>query len=192
MHNKIGYFQHFLYCTTFYFDVLNHSGHTQVENTGAVCLLLVYKVLSRINRDTVAGRGTALQSHAPRQLQTHACTHTRVHARNHRAAVVMRWPRVLKNTDVHQEADILFSWCPALFQRWQLKSACLSVDFRRKPSPACARVHTCPTRMRVSRKLCRQPVMVYNQYCIYDACWLFSPKKKSKIRRELWVNCQNN
>lgn len=29
--------------------------------------------------ETVAGRGTSLQSHAPRQLHTHACTHA--HAR---------------------------------------------------------------------------------------------------------------
>lgn len=77
------FFHHFWYWNTFYLEMWHRFSRvifTQTESTGAVCLLLVCRVLSRINRDTVAGRGTALQSHAPRQLRTHACTHTHTRA----------------------------------------------------------------------------------------------------------------
>lgn len=103
-------------------------------------------------------------SHMLRGSSKHMPAHTHPHTHNHRAAVVMRWPRVFKNTDMHQEADILFSWCPALFQRWQLKSACLSVRFRRKPSRAHTHAqHACVCRNSTGHTS-QQLVTVYNQY----------------------------
>lgn len=61
----------------------------------------------RISCGTVAGRGAEPQLHARRQILTHACTLTLAGTRAARtAAVTMRRPEALKNTDMHQEADV--------------------------------------------------------------------------------------
>jgi len=106
-------------------------------NTGAVYLSAMSKALSwhpaellwRISCGTVAGRGAELQLHARRQIQTHAGTHIRwCTPTSGRAAVMMCRPEGLKNSNMHQEADVFSSWCPFMFQRRQLRSACLSSD----------------------------------------------------------------
>lgn len=158
---------------TFYFEIWHYFVHiisTQVENTCAVCLLL-----SRINRDTVAGRGTALQSHAPRQLQTHACTHTRTTAEQLSWCADQGCSKTLTciRRQTYFSADVRL-----VFWRWQLKSACLSVDFGGKPlSCVCTCAHmpntyVCAAIQQVTwaGNLSRSIIN------IYDTCWLFSHK----------------
>lgn len=82
MHSKYGCL--LLFWVPFYFESVHLIGKItsppkpQVQSVCPRCVKSCCGLT-----ETVAGRGTTLQSHAPRQLQTHACTHAHARARVH-------------------------------------------------------------------------------------------------------------
>lgn len=170
--------------------------------TGAVCLLSAGKVLSWFNWDTVAGRGTTLQSHAPRQLQTHACTHTRARARASTRAYAHK-PQsscrdaLTRSAQKHWHASggrHTFQLMSGSFSAVTAKICLSCLWISEGGSLLWAQVCPCPTPTHVphfsnTRQGNYYLVMVYNQWGILTK-WLTFLRRKSEIRQEFWLKRQ--